>query len=67
MTGHLFDYAVRSVESKVEFRVAVLDFGEHDVTILDFVRFSALMLFMQHRFLRVSKSVTDGHMNAPES
>ena len=54
MTGHLFDYAV-SVESGVEFRVAILDSGEHDVTNLDFVRFSALMLFMQHRFLRVGK------------
>ena len=66
MTGHLFDYAVRSVESGVEFRVAVLDSGEHDVTNLDVVRFSALMLFMKHRFLRVGKSVTYGHMNAPE-
>ena len=66
MTGHLFDYAMRSVESWVEFRVAVLDFGEHDVTNLDFVRFSAMMPFMKHRLLRVGKSVTDGHMNAPE-
>ena len=67
MTGHLFDYAVRSVESGIEFRVAVLNFSEHDVTNHDVVRFSALMLFMRHRFLRVGKSVTDGHMNALES
>ena len=67
MTGHPFNYTVRSVESGVELKVAVLDSGEHDVTNLNFVWFSALMLFMQHRLLRVGKSVTDGHMNAPES
>ena len=58
---------VRSVESGVEFRVAVLNSGEHDVTNLDLVWFSAMMLLIKHRLLRVGKPVTDGHVNAPES
>ena len=67
MTSHHFNYPVRSVESGVELRVAVLDSGEHDVTNLDFVRFSALMLLIMHRLLRVDKAVTDGNVNAPKA